>query len=74
VTDTDNSADKRRASEAMMFEEISSRKANLGYRWIRSQGGTTYLCPSSRYAELHDASDEVLRSTCIDESKNPQND
>jgi hypothetical protein len=58
----------------MMFEEISSRKANLGYRWIRSQSGTTYLCPTSRYPELRDASDEVLRSTCIDESKNPHND
>jgi hypothetical protein len=57
-----------------MFEKISSRKAELGYRWIRSQSGNTYLCPTSRYSELSDASDEELRATCIDESMNPQND
>jgi hypothetical protein len=57
-----------------MFEEISNRKASLGYRWIQSQNGNTYLCPTSRYSELRDASDEKLRATCIDESMNPQND
>ena len=57
-----------------MFEEISSRKAELGFRWIRSQSGTTYLCPASQYSELRNASDKELRSTCIDESMNPQND
>jgi len=57
-----------------MFEEIKNRKADLGYRWIRSTSGTTYLCPTSRFAELRDASDEELRATCIDESLNPQND
>ena len=57
-----------------MFEQISSRKSGLGYRWIRSQSGTTYLCPASRYSELRNASDEELQATCIDESMNPQND
>ena len=57
-----------------MFEEIKSRKANLGFRWIRSASGTTYLCPASQYSELRNASDEELRAKGIDESLNPHND
>ena len=33
-----------------MFEEIRERKAGLGYVWIRSESGTTYLCPASAAA------------------------
>jgi hypothetical protein len=57
-----------------MFEEAKARKANLGFRWIRSASGSTYLCPASQYSDLRHASDEVLKETCIDESLNPQND
>ena len=57
-----------------MFEETKTRKANLGFRWIRSASGSTYLCPASQYSDLRDASDEKLKQTCIDESLNPHND
>ena len=57
-----------------MFEEIRDRKAGLGYVWIRSESGTTYLCPSAAAAGMHSASDEELRSIGVDESFNPQND
>ena len=57
-----------------MFEEAKARKADLGFRWIRSASGSSYLCPASRYSDLRDASDEKLMETCIDESLNPHND
>ena len=57
-----------------MFEEIKNRKANLGFSWIRSASGTTYLCPASQYSDLRNASDEELREKGIDESLNPHND
>jgi hypothetical protein len=57
-----------------MFEEAKTRKAKLGFRWIRSASGSTYLCPASLYSDLRNASDDVLKETCIDESLNPQND
>lgn len=57
-----------------MSEEITKRKAGLGYRWIKSSTGSTYLCPASDYSKYRDASDEDLRGFCIDESLNPQND
>jgi hypothetical protein len=57
-----------------MFEEIRSRKAGLGYVWIRSESGTTYLCPASSAAGMESASDEELRAIGVDESANPQNE
>ena len=57
-----------------MFEEIRNRKAGLGYVWIRSESGTTYLCPASAVVGMHSASDEELSAIGVDESRNPQND
>lgn len=57
-----------------MFEEIRERKAGLGYVWIRSESGTTYLCPASAAAGMQSASDEALSAIGVDESGNPQND
>jgi hypothetical protein len=57
-----------------MFEEISNRKANLGYVWIKAvDSGNTYLCPASDVDEISSATDAALRAIGIDESKNPQN-
>jgi hypothetical protein len=71
---TDNRVQGARPTDEKMFEKTSSRKADLGFRWLRSKSGTTYLFPTSHYAELRDAADDELRATCIDESMNPQND
>jgi len=57
-----------------MFEEIKNRKAGLGYVWIRSESGSTYLCPASAAAGLTSASDEDLSTIGVDESLNPHND
>jgi hypothetical protein len=57
-----------------MFEEIRNRKAGLGYVWIRSESGTTYLCPAAVAAGLRATTDDELRAVGVDESFNPQND
>jgi hypothetical protein len=56
-----------------MFEEIKEVKANLGFKWVRSETGRTYLCPASQVDAVRGASDSDLEATCIDESTNPQN-
>ena len=55
-----------------MNEDIRARKINLGINWVRSESGSTYLCPAGR--DFSGASDEELRAHCVDESSNPQND
>ena len=58
-----------------MYEETRHRKANLGYSWVKSAGtGATFLCPTRDIANLRTASESELRSVCVDESNNPQND
>ena len=57
-----------------MFEEIQNRKSGLGYVWIRSESGTTYLCPASAVVGMTSATDEELSAIGVDESFNPQND
>ena len=55
-----------------MNEEIRTRKINLGINWVKSDSGSTYLCPAGE--DFSDASDAELRAHCIDESLNPKND
>ena len=57
-----------------MFEEFKNRKAGLGYVWVRSESGSTYLCPASAAAGMTSASDEELSAIGVDESLNPHND
>lgn len=58
-----------------MFEEITNRKANLGFVWMKAAGsGTTYLCPASLAGELGNLSEDEMRKLCVDESANPHND
>jgi hypothetical protein len=56
-----------------MFEEIREVKANLGFKWVRSASGRTYLCPASQAEAVRGATDSELEATCLDESSNPQN-
>ena len=55
-----------------MNEDIRARKIKLGINGVRSESGSTYLCPAGR--DFSGASDEELRAHCVDESSNPQND
>ena len=55
-----------------MIEETRARKINLGFNWVKSENGTTYLCPAGE--DFTGASEDELRARCINESHNPQND
>ena len=44
------------------------------YKWVKSDSGSTYLCPLSVIRGLDNPSEEQLRSLCVDESLNPQNE
>lgn len=55
-----------------MFEEIKERKINLGFNWVKAESGTTYLCPIGE--DFSGASEDELKTRCINESHNPQND
>jgi hypothetical protein len=58
-----------------MFEEIKSRKANLGFVWTKAvDTGATFLCPANHSADVSSMSEDELRRLCVDESANPQND
>jgi hypothetical protein len=49
---------------------------NLAPKWRgeADDSGNTYLCPTDRLSGLRGRSDAELRSICVDESHNPQND
>jgi len=50
-------------------------KSVSGIEWIKSrETGRTYLCPTGAIANKSSASEEELRTSCLDESENPQND
>ena len=56
-----------------MDKTYTDRKSRLGYRWIKSDQGNSYLCPAG--TDLGDnPSEEELCRECMDESLNPQND
>jgi hypothetical protein len=58
--------------EDSMNEEIRARKISLGTNWVKTDSGSTYLCPAG--VDISNASDEELRALCVNESLNPQND
>ena len=49
-------------------------KKELSVTWIKAKSGTTYLCPVDALKRLNDPSEEQLKTICVDESENPQND
>ena len=49
-------------------------KQELGVKWIKSESGTTYLCPVESLKRLENPSEEQLKTICVDESLNPQNE
>jgi hypothetical protein len=57
-----------------MAEELNEFKRELGVKWIKSDSGTTYLCPVEALKKLKDPTEEQLKMICVDESANPQND
>ena len=60
--------------EGIAFEESKERKADLSMKWVKADDSeTTYLCKADDLQNLREMSDEALRSICVDESRNPQN-
>jgi hypothetical protein len=57
-----------------MAEALNEFKRELGLKWIKSDSGNTYLCPVEALKRLDDPSEEQLKTICVDESMNPQND
>jgi hypothetical protein len=57
------------------YEESRERKAGIGMTWVKADDSeSTYLCKTDDLKGIRDMSDSELRSICVDESLNPQND
>ena len=56
-----------------MDKKYRERKARISHKWIKSRSGNSYLCPVASLLD-ESSSEEELRSECVDESRNPQND
>ena len=49
-------------------------KKTLGVKWVKGESGRTYLCPVDALNRLGNPSEDQLKTICVDESENPQND
>ncbi len=56
-----------------MDATMNEFKRELSVRWIKAKSGTTYLCPVDALKRLDNPSEDQLRTICVDESQNPQN-
>lgn len=57
-----------------MVDKMNEYKKALGVSWIKADSGNTYLCPVDALKDIKDPTEEQLKSICIEESMNPQND
>jgi hypothetical protein len=57
-----------------MAEMLNEFKQELGVQWIKSESGSTYLCPVEALRRLENPTEEQLKMICVDESMNPQNE
>ena len=46
----------------------------IGVKWIKAESGNTYLCPVASLERLDNPSEADLKTICVDESQNPQNE
>jgi hypothetical protein len=49
-------------------------KKQLNVKWVKGKSGQTYLCPVDALNRLGNPTEAQLKTICVDESKNPQND
>jgi hypothetical protein len=49
-------------------------KKSLSVKWVKSASGRTYLCPVEALNRFDNPTEEQLKTICVDESDNPQND
>ena len=57
-----------------MAELRNEFKQALGIKWVRSDSGTTYLCPVDAFRGLDNPTEQQLKTLCVDESINPHNE
>jgi hypothetical protein len=57
-----------------MVAEMNVFKRELSVKWIKADSGKTYLCPVNALDRIENPSEEQLKTICVDESTNPQND
>jgi hypothetical protein len=57
-----------------MSDNLNEYKKGLSVRWIKGESGNTYLCPVDALKDLDNPTEEQLKSICVEESMNPQND
>ena len=56
------------------MSNASTNDSRQSFKWVKSDSGSTYLCPIDAVRGINDPSEAQLRSLCVDESDNPQND
>ena len=56
----------------MTEEKVFTKE--IGVKWIKADSGTTYLCPVDALTRIENPTEEQLKTICVDESANPQND
>jgi hypothetical protein len=57
-----------------MFEANADAKKNAALKWIKAESGNTYLCSVKDLKKHPNPTEDELKSICVDESQNPQND
>ena len=57
-----------------MTEEMNAFKKQLSVKWIKAKSGSTYLCPVDSLDRMDNPTEEQLKTICVEESANPQND
>lgn len=49
-------------------------KKELSVKWIKANSGNTYLCPVNALDRMQNPTEDQLKTICVEESSNPQND
>ena len=49
-------------------------KKQLSVKWVKADSGHTYLCPVDALSRFDNPTEAQLKTICVDESENPQND
>ena len=59
---------------AEIMEANVEFKKQLSVKWVKADSGRTYLCPVDALSRFDNPTEDQLKTICVDESENPQND
>lgn len=57
-----------------MTNDQNEFKKQVDVKWVKATSGNTYLCPVVALDRLPDKSEKHLKTICVEESSNPQNE